>query len=122
MAKYLNPTQVLDGLLDKIAAGTVMTVCSQEPTTRTEAVTTYMLASETLTSGDFTKADGDVSGRKVTVAEQANITISNSGTATHVAICDGSNLLAVTTCTSIALVATNEVTIPAWKTEVSEPS
>lgn len=122
MAKYLNPTQVLDGLLDKIAAGTVMTVCSQEPTSRTEAVTTYMLASETLTSGDFTKAAGDVSGRKVTVAEQANITISNSGTATHVAICDGSNLLAVTTCTPIALVATNEVTIPAWKTEVSEPS
>jgi len=122
MAKYLNPTAVLDGLLDKITAGVTLTVCSTQPTTRTEAITTYMLASKTITSGDYTKAAGDVSGRKVTVAQQAAVAITNSGTAQHVAICDGTNLLAVTTCTSQALVSGNTVTIPAWKTEVANPT
>lgn len=122
MAKYLNPTEVLDALLDGVAQGTIMTVCSAQPTNRTEAVTTYALADVTIDSGDFTKANGDVSGRKVTVAEQEEISIDVSGTATHVAICDGTNLLAVTTCTSQALVSGNTVTIPAWKVEVSAPS
>lgn len=121
MGKAL-PTAVLDTLLDKVATGTIMTVCSAEPTSRTEAVSTYALADVTVSSGDFTKATGDVSGRKVTVASKTNVTIDSSGTATHVAICDGSNLLAVTTCTSQALVAANTVTFPAWKVEVSAPS
>lgn len=121
MAKSLS-TAVLDGLLDKIATGTIMTVCSAQPATRAEAVTTYALADVTLAGGDFTKAAGDTSGRKVTVAQKAAVPIDTSGTATHVAISDGTNLLAVTTCTSQALVAGNTVTIPAWKTEVANPT
>lgn len=121
MAKSLS-TAVLDGLLDKIATGVIMTVCSAQPTNRTEATATYELADVTLSSGDFTKAAGDTSGRKVTVAQKSAVPIDVSGTATHVAICDASNLLAVTTCTSQALVAGNTVTIPAWKTEVANPT
>lgn len=121
MAKFLNDS-VLDTLLDKIATGTIMTVCSAQPTTRTQAVTTYALADVTVAGGDFTKADGDSSGRKVTVAAKSGVTIDASGTATHIAICDATNVLAVTTCTSQALTSGNTVSIPAWKTEVSDPS
>lgn len=121
MGKYLNPTSVLDGLLDKIATGTVISVCSAQPTTRTEAVTTYALAQTTLTSGDYTKANGDTNGRKITVAQKSGISITASGNATHVAICDASNVLLVTTCTTQALTSGGTVTIPAFKAETSDP-
>lgn len=125
MAKAL-PDAVLDAPLDLIATGTSVSVCSAQPTTRTEAVTTYMLATVTVTpgdgNGDFTIANGDTSGRKVTVAEQAAVTITNNGTATHVAITDASDLLLVTTCTSQALTAAGTVTIGSFKAEFRDPS
>lgn len=117
---------VFDAALAKVATGTILTVCSAQPTNRTEAVTTYALADVTLTAGDgngdYTIANGDTSGRKVTVAQQANISIDTSGTATHIAICDGSNLLLVTTCTSQALTSGNTVTVPAFDFEILDPS
>ena len=121
MAKFASDA-VLDALLDKVATGTILTVCSAQPTTRTEAVTTFKLADVTVDSGDFTKANGDVSGRKVTVAQQANVPVDSTGTATHVAICDGSTLLYVTTCTSQGLTSGNTLTVPAWDIEVADPS
>ena len=121
MAKFASDTE-LNALLDKVATGTILTVCSAQPTTRTEAVTTFKLADVTVDSGDFTKANGDVSGRKVTVAQQSDVPVDSNGTATHVAICDGSNLLYVTTCTSQVLTSGNTVTVPVWKIEVSDPS
>ena len=117
---------VLDAMLDEIALGTELNVCSTEPTTRTEAVTTYSLADVVLTAGDgggdYTIADGDTSGRKVTVAQQATITVDTSGTALHIALTDATRLLYVTTCTSQALTAPNTVTVPAWDIEVADPT
>lgn len=121
MAKWSSDS-VLDALLDKVATGTILTVCSAQPTSRSEAVTTYALADVSLSGGDYTKADGDVSGRKVTIAQQDDIPVDNNGTATHVAVCDGSNLLYVTTCTSQVLTAGNTVTVPNWDIEVADPS
>lgn len=125
MAKYVLP-DVLDAALNEIAEGTMLTVCSAEPTTRAEAVTTYALADVTLTAGagngDFTLANGDTSGRKLTVAIQADIPIDTTGTATHIAITDATRLLYVTTCTSQALTSGNTVTVPAWKIEIANPS
>jgi hypothetical protein len=121
MSKFAADS-VLDALLDKVATGTILTVCSAQPTTRTEAVTTYKLADQVINSGQFAKADGDTSGRKVTIAQQTDVPVDSNGTATHVAICDGTNLLYLTTCTSQFLTAGNTVTVPAWKFEVSDPS
>lgn len=121
MAKFANDS-VLDALLDKVATGTILTVCSAQPTTRTEAVTTFKLADVTVDSGDFSKADGTPSGRRLTIAQQNNVPVDSNGTATHVAICDGSNLLYVTTCTSQVLTAGNTVTIPAWTVNIADPS
>lgn len=111
---------IMDAALDKIATGTIMTVCSQQPTTRAEAVTTYALADATLSGGDFTKANGDVSGRKVTIAQKSNVPIDVSGTATCVAVCDGTSLLIVADCVPQPLTSGGTVTVPAFKDEFGD--
>ena len=73
---------------------------------------------------NFIIADDTVSpyGRKITTTEKTGVSVTNSGTAGFVAICDGTNLLIVTTCTSQALTAGNTVTIPAFKAQVGDPT
>ncbi len=121
MAKWANDL-VMDAALDKISTGTRIDVCSgaSAPADRAAAIAAS-LATATLSGASFTKADGSSSGRKVTVAQQSAISITASGTATHVAISDGSILLLVTTCTSQALTSGGTVTIPAFANEVADP-
>lgn len=114
---------VLDGAFDVLDQGNLMIACSAEPTTRAEAVTTYALADVAMTPDtDYTKADGDTSGRKVTMAQKTGVIVDATGTATHVAIVDGTRLLYVTTCTSQPLTAGNTVTFPAWDVEIADPT
>lgn len=114
---------VLDGAHDIIRSNaTTMIACSAQPTSRTEAVSTYALADVAMSSSDFTKANGDSSGRKLTVGAKTGVTVDTSGTATHVAIVDGSRLLYVTTCTSQALTGGNTVNFPAWDIEIADPT
>ena len=121
MAKA-SSDKVLDGTLDISATATLMIACSAQPTTRAEAVTTFALADVVMAGGDFTKANGDVSGRKVTHAQKSSVTIDTSGEADHVATVDGTDLLNVTTCTPLALTAGGTVTFPAWKQEIADPT
>lgn len=96
MTKFSHD-DILDAALDEIITNAnLMTACSQPPTTRTEAISTYALADIAIDSDDFTKADGDTDGRKVTVAAQSSVLIDTSGMATHIAITDASRLLYVT--------------------------
>ncbi len=120
MGKFLNAS-VMDASLNKIATGTILCICTEEPTSRNAAVSTYHLASVTLSAGDFTLANGDVGGRKVTVAQKTGIPITASGTATHIAICDASSLLLVTTCVHQPLISAGTVTNPAFKYEITNP-
>jgi hypothetical protein len=113
---------VLDGLLDVIATATELYVCTDEPTSRANADSLSLIAPHTLTSGDFTNADGDVSGRKVTIAQQADLTLDATGTADHIALCTSTDLLYVTVCTPQALTSGGTVTVPAWDVEVADPS
>lgn len=121
MSKFASDS-VLDALLDKVATGTILTVCSTQPTNRIEAVTNYKLADVVIDSGDFSKGDGTPNGRNLTIAQQDNVGVDSDGTAQHVAICDGSNLLYVTTVTSQVLTSGNTITIPAWTITVADPS
>jgi hypothetical protein len=107
---------ILDAALDYIATSTMMNVCSDQPATYAEATATYDLATHVVAAGDFAKADGASNGRKVTIAEQATITVDHNGTATGVflGITVGTLRVFITTCTSQALVATNTVTVPLW--------
>lgn len=123
MAKTLSDA-VLDGSLD-LAAGDQISVCSAQPTTYTEAVTTFKLAISTaVAGGDFVNADGDTSGRKMTVAEQLAVLIDSTGTALFVAITNlsGTLLKVVTTCTSQALTAAGTVDIGTFKLEIADPT
>ena len=96
-----------DAALDYIAAGTELHLCSSEPATY-GAVAAASLGSVTLTAGDgngdWTIADGDTSGRKLTLAAQT-VTGSADGTATHYAITRsaGTELLATDTMTNVAI-------------------
>lgn len=124
MAKIVHD-DVLDGALNILKNNaTRLCICSAQPTTYTEAITTYELADVTIDSTDFTNANGDTSGRKTTVGAQTSVTVDNSGTATHVALVDVANskLLYVTTCTSQALTGGNAVNTPAWDIEIADPA
>jgi hypothetical protein len=123
MGKAADDT-VMDGALDVVAACTILTVCSAQPTTYAEATSTYKLADVVVDSGDFSKANGDSSGRKLTVAQQASVPIDSTGTATHVALAiSGSSALKyVTTCTSQSLTSGGTVTVPAWDIEIADPT
>jgi len=122
MAKY-QIDAMLDAALNYIKNNsTQISVCSTQPTTLVEAITTYKLAIKTgLTVGDFTgPVNGDTSGRKLTVNTAVDMTIDSSGTALFVALCSGTLLLYVTTCTSQALTAGGTVTTPAWDIEIAD--
>ncbi len=122
MAKSVHD-DVLDGAFDVLDQANLMIACSAEPTTRAEAVTTYALADVAMTvDTDYTKANGDTSGRKVTVAAKSSVLVDTTGTATHVALVDGTRLLYVTTCTSQALTSGNTVSFPAWDVEIADPA
>lgn len=88
---------VLDAALDVIRTTTTQLFwCSQSPTNFTEAGTTYKLGTKTSPSiGAISDNGGAGGGRKATVASFTDGTLSAAGTATHVALCTNSALLAV---------------------------
>ena len=125
MAKAI-PDAILDKTLDEIATATKQVLCSAQPTTYTEANATYALADIVIDGADFTKANGDTSGRKVTIAAQSGVLIDTSGTGTHIALIRtaDSTLIYVTTCSSQAVTAngSNTVNFPAWDIELADPA
>lgn len=117
MAKSIN-NSAKDGLLNYIKDNvTQLCVCNAEPTTRTEAITTYNIESVTITSTDVTLSTSGAN-RKATIAEQ-DLTLTGSDTCTHIALVSLTELLSVTTTTS-TLIA-NDFTVAAFDIEVVDP-
>lgn len=116
MAKAIS-TAAMDAGLDYLAGANKMVVCSSQPTTYTEANATFALADVAVAGGDFTKAAGDTSGRKVTVGAKSAVPVDANGTAQHIALINtgDSTLRGVTTCTSQAINTGGTVDIPAFK-------
>ena len=112
---------VLDAALTEIATSTTLTVCSAEPANYA-GIAAVALASVTVSGADFTIADGTTSGRKTTVAEQAGVSISASGDATHVALDDGTTLQYVTTAPTQTLTSGGTVTVAQWSVELQDPA
>ena len=123
MAKLL-PDSTINGMHSWIRERiTGVSVNSTQPTNYTEATATYELATTNgLTSTDLTLGNGDTSGRKITLSEQAGLTIDTTGGAAHVSWwgSSGSTLLLVTTTTTQQLTTGGTVTIPAHDFEVRD--
>ena len=127
MAKAITDA-VYDAALTNIADNAdKLFLCSAQPATYAEASSTYKLASFDLTvgdgNGDFVIANGDTSGRKLTIAAQTGATATATGTATHAAFCDSANSLikAVTTITSQVITSGNTVNTGAIDLEIQDP-
>lgn len=128
MAKSVH-NDVLDASMSYISANADKAViCSAQPTSYAEAVNNaggggYALADYV---PSFTgPADGDASGRKLTVDAETGITVDDSGTGNHIALVKTgtSTLLYVTTITSPQpLVAGNTADLTAWDVEIADPS
>jgi hypothetical protein len=119
MAKSI-PDTILDLMLVE-CQGTRIHITSAEPANYA-GIAAVELAADNIT-GSYTKANGDVSGRKNTLDAQSAITITADGTATHVAISNGTNTMyLVTTCTSQALTSGGTVDTNAFAHELADPT
>lgn len=122
MAKFMPDAQY-DLQLDVVVGdGDNIHICAGQPTTATEAATTFNLATQAIAAAQLAKANGDVSGRKITISPPAGTSITTTGTADHVAITNGANttLKHVTTCTSQALTSGGTVDINPYDHEVRD--
>jgi hypothetical protein len=123
MAKII-PDAVMDAALNDIKNNaTRMHICVGQPTDYAD-VTTRSKGYATMASGDYTVADGDTSGRKITVASKS-VTPSGDGTVDHVALIDVSNsaIKAIDTIPSKAVTNGVAVTIAAFDLwEIRDPS
>jgi hypothetical protein len=115
---YINPDALDAALAISPGAATRLDICSQEPTTRTEAITTYTLGNKTSpTIG--AAGDGSPDGRKRTVAAITDGSVTATGTATHWALTDGSRLLASGALSaSQALTSGNTFTLAAFDVRI----
>jgi hypothetical protein len=125
MAKYVNDLG-MDAELDYIALCDREVVCSGSANPLTWAdVIAWTLATGSPTSASFVKADGDSNGRKLTIAARAGLSITASGSATHVVLAlgsTGSTIRLATTCTTQYLTAGGTVDVPAFKIEIADPT
>ena len=118
MAKW-QIDAMLDAGLDYISSNaTEIYVCTAQPTDRANAISTALTAVEVPTFQ--ANANGDVSGRKLAVDAEVDMDINASGDATHIALCSGTLLLYVTTCTLQTLTSGGTVTVPTWDIELED--
>jgi len=116
---------VLDAACSHISTLTEnLYITSQEAATYAEAQTTYKLG--TKATPDFTgPANGDASGRKITVDAITDGTVDSTGTASHWALTDNSDskLLAAGPLDSpLGVTATNTFTLTAFDIEFPDPA
>lgn len=123
------PAYARDGVADaglaNVALANQLLVCSgaSVPADRAAALSAA-LASVALTpglgNGDFTAANGDTSGRKVTVAQQADVAITATGTAAHIVLIDDTEIVIATECASQPITSGGTVTVPAFDHEIAD--
>lgn len=130
MGKISTDT-ILDQPLDYVSNNAdKLVLCDGEPADYSAATTDKSnggnaLGETSISSADFTKADGDTSGRKTTVSSQSGVSVDDDGTADHYAIIDDNNsdLLHVTTISNSQSVSSgNEFDSTAFDIEYEDPS
>ena len=123
MGKRIH-ADVLDGALGYFGAHCdKLVICTVEPAGYAEATGAALLAEAGLDAGDFTLADGDTGGRKMSVAAQPLVPVTTGGAATHIALLDTatSRVLLVTTMTEKVMAAGDYANVPAFDFEIGDP-
>lgn len=92
---YINDEVFDQGLDYADTNGTRVDICSQEPTSYTEATSTYTLGNKTGLNTGATQA-GATDGRRVIVPAITDGSVTDTDTATHWALTDGSSVLIAT--------------------------
>jgi hypothetical protein len=92
---YINDEVFDQGLDYADTNGTRIDICSQEPTTYTQATSTYTLGNKTSLNTGATQ-NGASNGRRVIVPAITDGSVTSNGTATHWALTDGSAILVAT--------------------------
>lgn len=110
---------ILDGTLDKFAACVTYTVCAGAPTTYAD-IANNSLGSISIGPSDFTKANGDTSGRKCTLAAKS-ITASAAGTADHVVVDDGTDFVVTQLQQAKTVDVGTQMDIGAWSLTINDP-
>lgn len=91
----LTDDSVLDAALDDVATCNAVHICSAEPA-NFAGIAAVSLGEYTLTAGDgggdWTIANGDTSGRKITMGAQTGTNASATGTGTDLAFEDGTTM------------------------------
>jgi hypothetical protein len=122
---YLSDNVLDNGLNYLTTNGDRVDICSQEPTTYTEATSTYSLG-EKIGASVGAPANGDASGRKVTIAAITDGEVTATDTATHWALTKTTattELLAAQTLTAAQGVTDgNAFSLGAIDIEIPDPS
>lgn len=134
MAKTV-PDFVYDAALDRVAdQHNQLVLCEGQPSSYASATTNKgsggkKLASRNLTlgdgNGDYTIANGDTSGRKLTIAAQTSVTVAVAGAYNHLAVVNtsGSELGPVTTATTASVTTSLLVNLGSFDLmEILDPS
>ncbi len=118
MAKF-QIDSMLDAALDHISSNVIeLYVCTTQPANYA-AIAGVALTGAAVPTFQA-NADGDVSGRKLAVDEEADISITSSGDAQHIALASATVLYYVTTCTLQTLTSGGTVTVPTWDIEIAD--
>lgn len=122
MGKKASDSVFENGLNHVVNNCNEMILCDAEPADRAAAIADAR-ARVTMTSGDFSLANGDVSGRKLVVAAKTGQNVTNSGAYNHVALVSGTELLIVSTATETKnLNNGGTVDVVTWDYELRDPS
>lgn len=127
MSKWSNDSG-LDAALAWYADCDIIHACKSQPANYA-ALATESLGSVATTpglgNGDFAAANGDVSGRKMTIAVQdiAAATASDAGASLHVALAKtgDTTLRYVTTIAAQPVTVGNPIQLGVWKIEIADP-
>lgn len=121
MSKIIHDS-VMDAALDKISTSTLLSFCSAGPADYA-GIAAVTLASVAVTSGDFTKANGDTSGRKLTVGQKTGIVPTKNGDVIQAVLSDGVTMLASVTITTKTVATTETWSSPAFDVwEIADPT
>jgi len=112
MAKYLADDILNDGLNKLKNTATIAVICLSQPADNAGALGTAALGTVACASANFTVANGDSSGRKITYGP-GTVVVGTTGTITHVSWVGAGTLLAVGTCAPTAVTAAGTVVINA---------